>query len=132
MRIPICLRGKRAASMHRVKVWGAMDSPNGRILYDMPPLRMRISKIVCNGGLPGCESTRLSDPAIAGRRLFWRRGCSGCKNQTRSELEEQFLWHLFPADSSPLCGGLGRPRCALGWRAHRGSERIGIYNLVLP
>ncbi len=33
MRIPICLRGERAALMHRVKVWGARDSPNGRTLY---------------------------------------------------------------------------------------------------
>ncbi len=30
---------------------------------DMLPLRMRFSRIVCDGGLPECESTCLSDPA---------------------------------------------------------------------
>ncbi len=63
MQIPICRRGERAVSMHRVKVRGARDSPNGRTCIDMPFLRMRISRIICDGGLPGCESARLSDPA---------------------------------------------------------------------
>ncbi len=33
MPIPICRRGERTACMHRVKVRGARDSPNGRTLY---------------------------------------------------------------------------------------------------
>ncbi len=30
---PICRKGESAASMPRVKVWGARDRPNGRTLY---------------------------------------------------------------------------------------------------
>ncbi len=43
---------------------------------------------------------------------------------------------IFPANSSPLHGGHERRRCALSWRAQRGStvvfERIRVNNLVLP
>ncbi len=62
MRIPICLRGERAASMHFVKVRGARDSPKVGPCTGKPLPRRRISRIVCDGGLSGCESMRLSGP----------------------------------------------------------------------
>ncbi len=63
MRIPICLRRERAASMHHVKVRGVGTAGTAGPYIDKPTLRMRISRIVCDGGLPGCESMHLSDPA---------------------------------------------------------------------
>ncbi len=50
MRIPICLRGERAASMHFVKVWGARDCPREGPCTDKPLSRRRISIIACDGG----------------------------------------------------------------------------------
>ncbi len=48
-----------------------------------------------------------------GRHPFWGRGSNGCKNLTRSKLEEPFLWLLFPATSSPLSVERERSRRAL-------------------
>ncbi len=62
MRVPICLRGERATSMHFVKVRGARDSPREGPCTDKPLPRRRITRIVCDGGLSGCESMRLSGP----------------------------------------------------------------------
>ncbi len=64
MRIAICLRDERAASMHFVNVHGARDCPNRRMCVDRPLPRMQISRTDCGGMLSGCESKRLSDPQI--------------------------------------------------------------------
>ena len=69
MRIPRCLRGERAASMHFVKVRGASASPMVGLCTDMSAPRRRISRMACGGGSLGCESTRLLDPLKRTNRL---------------------------------------------------------------
>ncbi len=67
--------------------------------------------------------------------LFGGWGSSGCKSLTRSELEEPFLWLLFPTESSPLSVERERSRPVPRWRPRswnaRVFEQIGLNNLVL-
>ncbi len=58
MRISICLRGERAASMHFVR--GARDSRREGLCIEKPLSLRQISRIVCDGGLSGCGSRHLS------------------------------------------------------------------------
>ncbi len=62
MRIPICLRGERAASMHFVKYGAPETAQRVGPCTGKPLPRRRISRIVCDGGLSGCESMHLSGP----------------------------------------------------------------------
>ncbi len=59
---PSVLRGERAASMHFVKYGGPETAQRVGPCTGRPLPRRRISRIVCDGGLSGCESMRLSGP----------------------------------------------------------------------
>ncbi len=69
MPIPICRKGERAACNASRKSAGSQGPPaqRGGPCFDMPPLQMRISRIIGDGGLPGVlpggVPKRISDPA---------------------------------------------------------------------